>query len=638
MKMGKKLIGVLLSICLILGALSGNIISGNLEKVSAAEGITGPYTTGTYKELTYKKYSTNIEIIECYSEGTYKELTYHKYTDHIEIADCNPAVTSIAIPDKIDGLPVTVIGSYAFNDCSNLVNITIPNSVTSIEKYAFFKCKSLTEITIPNSVTSIGEGAFRNCTGLRSITLPDGITSIAPDTFWCCESLTGITLPDSVTSIGENTFYLCESLTGITIPNSVTSIGESAFENCTGLRSITLPDGITSIAPDTFYYCESLTGITLPDSVTSIGEGAFGGCYNLKKITIPPSVTNIDSLAFLGCDNLVIKCEAGSATDKYAIANGLKQECYTNGSFNELTYKKYSDHIEISGCNHAAVSIVIPESIAGLPVTAIDDSAFYDCGKLTAIRIPNSVTRIGVCVFDKCSKELVIQCEPGSYAEKYAKERGYTTKCPHKYATKVVPATLDKDGSIVTKCSACEAVKEAKTIYAATTVKLSETLYTYNGKTQRPNVVVKDRTGNEISASNYTVTHPRNSKNVNKYTVTVKFKRNYSGTKKLTYKILPKRTGISKLSARKKGFTVKLKKRTKQVTGYQVQYATNKRFQGAKTVTIKKYKTTSKTISGLKAGKKYYVRARTYKKVKISGKYKRIYAGWSKVKAVRTRK
>ncbi len=576
--MSRKIVGVLLSICLILGVLWGNIISGNGNKVNAAAE---------------------------YTVGTYKELTYHKYSDHIKITDCNENTTSIAIPDKIGGLPVTIISSYAFNDCSNLVNIAIPNSVTSI-----------------------GEGAFRNCTGLRSITLPDGITSIAPDTFWCCESLTGITIPDSVTSIGENAFYLCESLTGITLPDSVTSIGENAFYLCKSLTGITLPDSVTSIGGWAFYLCKSLTGITLPDSVTSIGEGAFSGCESLTGITLPDSVTSIGESAFLGCKSLTGITLPDSVT---SIGGWAFSDCE---SLTGITLPDSVTSIGTSaflGCE-SLTGITLPDS-----VTSIGGWAFGDCYNLKKITIPSSVTNIGNSVFYGCNNKLVIICEPGSVVEEYAKEQGIQTGCMHKYSTKIFPATTKQNGSIVSKCSYCGETS-TKVINAATTVKLSKTKYTYNGKTHRPKVVVKDREGTVIPASNYTVTYPRSSKNVNKYTVTVTFKGNYRGTKKLTYKIQPRKTDISKLVARKRGFTVKLWKRTKQVTGYQIQYATNKRFQGAKTVTIKKYKTTSKTISRLKAGKKYYVRVRTYKKVKINGKYKGVYADWSKAKTVRTRK
>lgn len=96
----------------------------------------------------------------------------------------------------------------------------------------------------------------------------------------------------------------------------------------------------------------------------------------------------------------------------------------------------------------------------------------------------------------------------------------------------------------------------------------------------------------------------------------------------------PKKTSISKLRAGKKKITVKWKRQLTGKPGYQIQYSTNSKFKsGKKTVTVSKNKTTSKTITKLKAKKKYYVRIRTYKTVKG----KKVYSAWSKAKSVKTK-
>ena len=166
-------------------------------------------------------------------------------------------------------------------------------------------------------------------------------------------------------------------------------------------------------------------------------------------------------------------------------------------------------------------------------------------------------------------------------------------------------------------------------------IKLSKTSYTYNGKVPKPTVTVKDKSGNVISKSNYDVTYSKGCKNVGEYTVSVKFKGSYEGTKKLTYKINPKGTSISKLTPASKAFTAKWGKQAVQVTGYEIMYSTSSKFEsGNKTVKVKSYKTVSKKISKLKAKKKYYVKVRTYKTV--NGK--KYCSGWSKVKKVTTKK
>ena len=100
--------------------------------------------------------------------------------------------------------------------------------MTSIEAYAFDGCTGLTSIDLPDGVTSIGSAAFRDCTGLTSIDLPAGLTSIGSAAFWGCDGLTSIDLPDGLTSIGERAFSGCTGLTSIDLPAGLT-IGNGAF-------------------------------------------------------------------------------------------------------------------------------------------------------------------------------------------------------------------------------------------------------------------------------------------------------------------------------------------------------------------------------------------------------------------------
>ena len=181
--------------------------------------------------------------------------------------------------------------------------------------------------------------------------------------------------------------------------------------------------------------------------------------------------------------------------------------------------------------------------------------------------------------------------------------------------------------------------KTLQTYYKVNTIKLNKTAYTYNGKVQKPSVTVKDSKGKTLkNGTDYKISYPKGMKNVGKYTVKVTLKGNYSGSKSMTYNINPKGTSVSKVKAAKKGFKVTWKKQATQTTGYQVQYSTSSKFKKAKTVTISKNKTTSKSVSKLSAKKKYYVRVRTYKTVKIGGKSVKLYSGWSKAKSVTTKK
>ena len=210
----------------------------------------------------------------------------------------------------------------------------------------------------------------------------------------------------------------------------------------------------------------------------------------------------------------------------------------------------------------------------------------------------------------------------------------------HQNKSQLTKATTTKDGQSYKKCTVCGAVTGKTVIAKASNIKLSKTAYTYNGKVQKPSVTVKDSKGKALkNGTDYKISYPKGMKNVGKYTVKVTLKGNYSGSKSMTYNINPKGTSVSKVTAAKKGFKVTWKKQATQTTGYEVQYSTSSNFKkGNKTVNITKNKTTSKSVSKLSAKKKYYVRVRTYKTVKVNGKSVKLYSGWSKAKSVTTKK
>ena len=264
-----------------------------------------------------------------------------------------------------------VVCDRAFQFCSFLNDIVIPDGVTRIGDSAFSDCESLTDIVLPSSVTSIGDGAFFCCSSLSSVVIPDGVTFIGDDAFWGCESLSSIVIPDSVTRIDDYAFKDCRSLSDIVIPDSVTDIWDWAFDGCSSLKSLVIPDSVTRIRDYAFKDCRSLSDIVIPDSVTDIGNGAFNGCTSLRSVVIPDSVTDIGNGTFNGCTSL----------RSVVIPDGVTS--IGDGAF--------------WGCS-SLTSLVIPES-----VTSIGDNAFSSCRSLSDIVIPDGVTSIGDGAFSGCS-------------------------------------------------------------------------------------------------------------------------------------------------------------------------------------------------------------------------------------------
>ena len=210
----------------------------------------------------------------------------------------------------------------------------------------------------------------------------------------------------------------------------------------------------------------------------------------------------------------------------------------------------------------------------------------------------------------------------------------------------VIPAAGHKwseyreSGKVKRKCSVCGKTETVRTLPKVKTVQLSKTSYTYDGKSHMPAVKVTNSAGKKLKeGTDYKIKKPSGRKNAGIYTVTIEMKGDYTGKYRKTFQIIPKGTTISGVKAKKKAFSVYWKKQAKQTSGYQIQYAVDAKFK--KSVVTKNVNNTKKVkldVSKLKAKKKYYIRVRTYKTVKVNGKSKKIYSGWSKVKAVTTKK
>lgn len=213
--------------------------------------------------------------------------------------------------------------------------------------------------------------------------------------------------------------------------------------------------------------------------------------------------------------------------------------------------------------------------------------------------------------------------------------------CSHDYHITLTAAGRNSNGSLVEECTQCGNIKQNTLIYAINNIGLSKTSYVYNGKVQMPSVIVKDTSGrNLVKDTDYTISYTGNQKDVGIHTITIKFIGNYEGIVTKEFTIYPKPTKITKIKSQKRGFMLTWNKQISQNTGYEIAYATNEKFdrKNTKIITINKNETTQNVVSKLKSQKKYYVRIRTYKNIKVNEQNTRLYSGWSKVKTVYTKK
>ena len=392
------------------------------------ESLTDVYYSGTKSEWSrFQIEDLTKTNIHC-SDGTIFNidtviidgLKYQLDSNNIAaVIGYTDAPQSVTIPSTIsyanETLRVTSIDQGAFQGCTSLTSVTIPDSVTSIGNGSFSHCTSLTSVTIPDSVTSIGDYVFNGCTSLTSVTIGNSVTNIGNWAFFYCTSLTNVTIGNSVTSIGENAFNNCTSLTNVTIGNCVESIGYRAFMNCSSLTNVIIPEKVKSIKKETFNQCVKLVSVTIPKGVSQIEDEAFRSC-DIKKIKYLGSKSEWDNIN-IGTDNFNSGLEMIVCSDGIFIMNGHKPII----TVDNFKYGLSDDNtVSVEGIVDGSVKTVnIPSTIKyenfDFKVTSIGYDAFNswksDSYKsITSVTIPDSVTSIGDSAFQGCSniEKLII--------------------------------------------------------------------------------------------------------------------------------------------------------------------------------------------------------------------------------------
>ena len=493
------------------------------------------------------------------------------------------ALQSIIIPEGIIS-----IGQGAFLGCSNLENVVIPESITDIEDDAFSKTKWLeafgdfvilngvllkyqgsdSDVIIPEDVTAIGEGAFSSneqienvvippsvteirtgafssCYNLNSVTIPPTVSGIPASAFYHCQSLSSITIPDGVSVIGGDAFYQCDSLTSVIIPSSVTVIYEEAFSHCNGLTNVVLKEGLIDIGERAFFCCGNLESVVIPSSVTNLGWQAFNNCYNLADVTLPSvfmsQISNcfngtawLDSFGdFVIVDNILLKYqgESENVVIPLGVTSISRLAFFNNSRVKNVTMPASVTSIASEAFEwcYNLEKITISDNL-----TSIGDMAFNNCSKLKSLVIPSGVKSIGKYAFEYCYKlskvtilsvgtsfgehvfdqhnydeypPVILYCYPGSTTEQYAKDNGIEYKYIEVEKTSIEEASI---GAI------------------------SNT--TYTGKRIMPTPVVKLESSTLIPDVDYKLTYSDNLY-AGTATIIITGKGNYSGTKKVTFKI-----------------------------------------------------------------------------------------------------
>ena len=327
-----------------------------------------------YKELiqnTYDKY-TNQKITETFNNDIQSQednlndaiddLAYIQFEDPEVERICHEKLHVYTYEDakKVTNLCNFGRNIKYFNELKYFTNLK------KINNYAFVTCSQLKQITLPDSITEIGECAFSGCTNLLKINIPKNVIKIDAEAFSFCQSLKQIIISNDECKIGEEAFGYCKSLEEIILPKNITEIPDSAFYYCSSLKHINIPNKVTKIGYAAFYQCESLQHINIPNKVTKIGNNAFECCKSLQSINIPDDIMEIGQNVFTYCDNLkniYVSKENYTKLRKYKFRNFLKIVDNNNSNLINETFNNEIQAEDDSNIDQTVEEISISKNI-----------------------------------------------------------------------------------------------------------------------------------------------------------------------------------------------------------------------------------------------------------------------------------
>lgn len=399
MKKNKRVLGVLLTFILIIGAL---LVATPLIRATNAATIANGWSG-------YVKWSlTEDGVFYVFGNGTMKnystktEMPWYAYADQIEEVIVEDGVTSV--------------GNYAFYGMPQLKNVKLADTVTSIGDYAFKNCNVLERVGFPSGLTNLGESAFYACTSLRAVDIPSSLYTVKPYVFKNCTALEEVVLHEgNLMKLSDGAFYGCTNLREIKFPACLDIIDVYCFKGCSKLDTIMIPKGDLTQLREAVFYGTAISNIVIPEGITVIKPYAFKNCTKLIQVDFPVTLTNVDEAAFYACTSLT---KVNFPEKVTAIGNYAFRKCT---SLNSIQFSKSLISIGESsfyGCVSLA-KLVIPDATKtigayafkgcsglkevqlGQNLEALKESAFYGCTGLESISIPEQVTLVGDYCFSK---------------------------------------------------------------------------------------------------------------------------------------------------------------------------------------------------------------------------------------------
>ena len=416
--------------------------------------------------LVYLNFSSSSTAAPLPGSGTIPPLSYTHDGLEVTITDCDASYSgALTVPPLIENLPVAIVGDSAFENCVNITELALPDSINHIETDGFKGCTGLTQLSVPANLNSIGNQAFRDCRRLEAIVIPEGTTQIGDRAFERCIALDSASLPNSLTAIGDFAFKDCIELNTIILPENLSALGIGAFNTCIQLQAIGLeaanshyttingvlfdapattllafpaardgsyniPAGVSSIRAWAFSGAIFLDQINFPSSLTTLGEGSFNDCLELSSIALPSGVTSLPDFCFNNCSSLqtLTLPDTISTINPGALRStgALRQIDVSpaNTRYSAPTGVLFDDDLAMLvryPPQRRGTGYVIPSGIVTIEehafegnthldriflpdgLTTIGLRAFGDCEQLATIAIPSSVSSVGAFAFADCS-------------------------------------------------------------------------------------------------------------------------------------------------------------------------------------------------------------------------------------------